>query len=46
MAWHLREKYMEAKDAIVSYIHLVNTLKTENEELEKQMHSQVDLLMD
>lgn len=37
MAWHLREKYMEAKDAIVSYIHLVNTLKTENEELEKQM---------
>lgn len=41
MDWHLIEKY-EAKikkmeDAIVSYIPLVNTLKTEKEELEKQM---------
>ena len=41
MDWHLREKYeaevKKMKDAIVSYIPLVNTLKTEKEELQKQM---------
>ncbi len=41
MDWHLREKYeaevKKMKDAIASYIPLVNTLKTEKEELQKQM---------